>query len=135
MNRTLYLFIAAALALIAPTAVQAGKATPLDGKSFVGQLGEKGMEADTPDELIFSAGQFRSTDCDQYGFGTAAYTVQMQGDKVLFAAATASPEYGTIKWQGSIEGDYLDATFTWHKERWYWFDTEKEYWFKGKLKE
>jgi len=106
----------------------------LDGKSYVGQNGSKGMPAHHPDELIFANGQFHSTSCDPYGFGTGTYKTELSGGNVTFEAITQSPTHGQISWRGVVTGDTLDATMIWTKERWYW-DTRNEYWFKGKLKQ
>ena len=34
-----------------------------------------------------------------------------------------------------LEGDALEATYVWTKERWYWKDAHEEKWFKGSLKD
>jgi len=106
----------------------------LDGRSYVGQNGSKGMPADHPDELIFANGQLISTSCDPYGFGPGTYKTEISGGNVTFEAITQSPTHGQISWRGVVIGDTMDATMIWTKERWYW-DTRKEYWFKGKLKQ
>lgn len=109
------------------------QATLLDGKIFAGQFGKQGHKAEGTDKLIFTQGTFHSTDCDQYGFDVAAYTAHRDGDGITFAAEISSAEEGTIKWQGTAKGDVIEATFTWHKKRWYWTDINQEYWFKGTL--
>jgi hypothetical protein len=105
----------------------------LDGRTYAGQNGSKGMPADHPDEFIFTDGQFRSLSCDPYGFGTGDYRATVTDGIISFEAITKSPSHGQIAWHGIVTGDTLDATFVWTKERWYW-NTRKEYWFKGTLK-
>ena len=106
----------------------------LDGKTFVGQNGSKGKEADHPDEFVFAGGLFRSASCDDYGFGKGEYDASVKDGVIYFQAVTTSPSHGRIQWQGKVDGDQLEATFIWTKERWYW-DIRKEYWFKGRLKQ
>ena len=106
----------------------------LDGRTYVGQKGGKGMPADSPDEFIFTEGQFRSTSCDPYGFGPGAYKATADDGIITFEAVTQSPTHGQITWRGTVSGDKLDATFVWTMERWYG-DIRKEYWFKGRLKQ
>ncbi|MEH6627750.1 MAG: hypothetical protein V7739_14995 [Motiliproteus sp.] len=108
----------------------------LDGMSFVGKNGEKGRELD-PDEgeeIIFKNGLFRSVSCDPYNFGSSEYSTTVVENSIRFEAVTESPTHGKIAWQGAVVGDTAEVTFVWVKERWYW-DTRKEYWFRGVLKE
>ena len=107
----------------------------LDGKMFTGFNGEKGQELD-PDEaeeIVFDNGRFVSTTCNKYNFSDVAYSASKIGDSIHFQAVTLSPTYGKITWQGVVHGDQADVTFVWTKERWYW-NTHREYWFKGFLK-
>jgi hypothetical protein len=104
----------------------------LDGRTYAGQNGSKGMPADHDDTFIFANGTFHSTSCDPYGFGTGPYRATEADGVITFEAVTTSPTHGQITWHGTIRDDTLDATFVWTKERWYW-DIRKEYWFKGKL--
>ena len=108
----------------------------LDGMTFVGNNGEKGRELD-PDEheeITFQNGRFRSVSCESYKFSDSEYSTRVVGNAIHFEAVTTSPSHGKITWQGTVEGDTALITFVWTKERWYW-DTRREYWFKGKLKE
>ena len=107
----------------------------LDGKMFTGFNGEKDQELD-PDEaeeIVFDNGRFVSTTCNKYNFSDVAYSASKIGDSIHFQAVTLSPTYGKITWQGVVHGDQADVTFVWTKERWYW-NTHREYWFKGFLK-
>ncbi|MFQ5993258.1 MAG: hypothetical protein ACE5NA_12540 [Nitrospiraceae bacterium] len=106
----------------------------LDGKKFFGPGGAKGKKPHHNDELVFKDGTFRSVQCNKHGFGAAPYTTTIQGDVVHFQAETTSPTQGKIVWQGTMNGDTLEATFLWTKERWYW-TIRNEYWFKGTLQE
>lgn len=108
----------------------------LDGMAFVGNNGEKGHELD-PDEheeIVFENGRFSSISCEPYKFSDSEYSTTVVGNTIHFKAETTSPSHGKIVWQGTVEGDTALVTFVWTKERWYW-DTHREYWFKGKLKE
>ena len=105
----------------------------LDGRTYFGQNGSKGMAADHDDEFVFAGGMFRSTSCDEYGFASGRYQTTTSDGIILFNAVTESPTHGKMIWEGKIDGETLDATFVWTKQRWYW-NLRKEYWFKGKLK-
>ena len=107
----------------------------LDGKMFTGFNGEKGQELDPneAEEIVFDNGRFVSTTCNKYNFSDVAYSASKIGDSIHFQAVTLSPTHGKITWQGVVHGDQADVTFVWTKERWYW-NTHREYWFKGFLK-
>jgi len=111
------------------------KSNLLDGKSFVGKNGEVGQKlAEYEDEeIIFQEGLFTSASCEPYDFDSSPYNTKVVGDKIHFDAVTESPSHGRISWQGIIDGEDVDVTFVWTKERWYW-DTRREYWFRGELK-
>jgi len=108
----------------------------LDGKTFSGLNGEKGKDLDPEEheEIVFDNGRFVSTTCYQYNFADAPYIARRVGDSVHFESVTLSPTHGKIVWQGVVTGDKATMTFTWTKERWYW-DTHREYWFEGRLKQ
>ena len=107
----------------------------LDGKTFTGFNGEKGQELDPneEEEIVFDNGRFVSTTCNKYNFSDVAYFAEKAGDGIHFEAVTLSPTHGKIEWQGVVQGNQADVTFVWTKERWYW-NTHREYWFKGFLK-
>ena len=106
----------------------------LDGRKFVGPTGEKGKKVDHEDVLSFSDGMFTSSACFQYGFESGPYTATVQGDSIHFQAVTVSPTHGKMEWKGTLKGGTLNFDYTWTKERWLW-NTYREYWFKGSLKE
>jgi len=114
------------------SAIAAEGAHLLDGRSFIGKNGEMGQELAEyeNEEIIFQDGRFTSVSCEPYNFGSAPYTASADGEKIHFSAVTESPTHGKITWQGTVEGDQAEVTFVWTKERWYW-DTRREYWFRG----
>lgn len=81
----------------------------LDGKSYHGLFIEKGKSSGDPDTLIFANGRFRSTACDQYGYGDAAYSARSEGGTIHFQAETQSPRYGKLVWKGSVKGSQLSC--------------------------
>jgi hypothetical protein len=104
----------------------------LDGKKFVGPTGEKGKKVHHEDVLKFSDGKFTSSECFQYGFKGGPYTTAIEGDTIHFQAVTISPTHGKMAWRGTLQGDTLNVTYSWTKERWFW-TTYREYWFRGTL--
>ena len=105
---------------------------PLDGKRFIGPTGEKGEEAYGDEELTFNNGKLYSVDCARWGFGEGIVTTRPEGDGIHFSAETRSEDYGKIIWEGVVQGDRIDAVYTWRKEGWF-VETVREYWFKGSL--
>lgn len=69
------------------------------------------------DTLIFSKGKFRSTACDQYGFGDAHYTTLKKGDVTAFHAETKNHDGNKIVWNGSIIGDEASAVGHWSDKK------------------
>ena len=102
----------------------------LDGKTFAGDMGEKGKAKGDKDELVFKDGKFHSVACEQYGFGDAAYTATVNGGTTTFEAVTTSTKEGKMKWSGTVAGDKLDGTVTWYKAG----QAPIEYWFTTQLK-
>ena len=107
----------------------------LDGKAFVGKNGEKGraLDPDEDEEIVFQNGRFTSLSCEPYNFDSSEYSTKVIGDTIHFEAVTESPTHGKIAWKGVVNGENAEMTFVWTKERWYW-DTHREYWFKGTLR-
>lgn len=102
----------------------------LDGLKFKGETGEKGKGDHHEDTISFKNGQFRSLDCENWGFGPALYRVEKEGDSYHFYATLISPDRGKLVWEGTITDDKATATFRWLHERWYW-NIDRQYWFKG----
>ena len=86
------------------------QSSALDGRRFEGVFLQRGKTAGDADTLIFAGGRFRSSACDRYGFGDAAYRTVTQGDVIAFEAETESAKYGRLVWRGTVRGDKLDAT-------------------------
>jgi hypothetical protein len=107
------LLFAAALGACRPA--EAGRGL-LDGRTFVGEIGERGRSEGQPERISFRRGQLHSHACEAFGFEEGGYTAHQSGEEVSFAAETSSPEEGRIEWRGTIRGDVLEGTFTWHKE-------------------
>ena len=84
----------------------------LDGRNFDGIVLECGKTSGDADTLIFKGGRFRSTACDQYGYGDGPYTATRSGETVVFEAETESPQYGKLLWKGVVRGPRLDGTMT-----------------------
>lgn len=82
----------------------------LDGKSFSGEMGDKGKPADKQDTLVFQNGRFRSTACDRFGFGSAPYTAKTRGKTTTFKAETKNSKGATIQWSGKVTGHEAKAT-------------------------
>jgi hypothetical protein len=104
---------AAALAACRPA--EAGRGL-LDGRTFVGEMGEKGRSQGQPERISFRRGQIHSEACEPFGFEDGDYTAAQGGEEVSFTAETRSPGEGRIEWRGQVRGDVLEGTFTWHKE-------------------
>lgn len=103
----------------------------LDGKTFRGDYGPMGKAAEGTDDFIFKNGSFRSTACDQYGFGTGRYTASQAGNAIHFQATTTSPQEGSIQWNGDARGNALEGTFEWSPPN----KPVMQYWFKASLKQ
>ena len=84
--------------------------------------------------LIFDNGMFVSKGCEaRCGYTSAEYRIRAVGDQFEVISETLCLESdATILWQGTVNGDEIEGTFTWTNRRWYW-TFEKEFWFKGKL--
>lgn len=133
MLRKSWTLAVAALVLVvaANASMAAEKASgPLDGKTFVGETGEKGKDKGDIETFVFRNGQFDPLQCHPYGFGPAPYTASTSGDEVRFEAETVSAEEGKMLWKGTVRGNALQGTMVWTKEG----QAPIEYWFRGKQK-
>ncbi len=89
----------------------------LDGKSFQVKITEYGKGGQpTDDVLIFKDGTFFSTDCEQYGFGSAQYESVSKGGATLFEATAKSKTDGITEWEGKVQGDSITGNFMWSKK-------------------
>lgn len=104
---------AAALAACRPA--EAGRGL-LDGRTFVGEIGEKGRSRGERERIAFRQGRLHSEACEPFGFEDGDYTASASGEEVSFQAETLSPAEGRIVWQGRVRGDALEGTFTWYKD-------------------
>jgi hypothetical protein len=127
------LCIWAAFVLAAPLAAAQGA---LDGKKFIGDIGEAGKPADEKGAVFtFADGKFNSSVCDKYGFQKGSYTTTKDGDALRFEAKTVSTEHGTNNWRGTIKGDHLEGVLVWQKKPSFFNKNPQpvEKWFKAKL--
>jgi hypothetical protein len=107
--------------------------SPLDGKTFVAQSGEKGKQESNKDIIVFHNGIFLSEGCSPFGFKDAPYQATVDGAAIRFHTETHSPTHGTMVWDGTVKDNAIEATSVWTRERWYW-NIKREYWYKGQLK-
>jgi len=89
---------------------------PLDGKTFQGEIKDKGKAHGDKDTFIFADGKFRSTACDAYGYDSGSYAAVQSGDAWTFTAETHSAKWGTMAWKGSVKGDAVEGTATRSKD-------------------
>lgn len=108
-------------------------ATPLllDGRVYVGEIGEHGMVAFASEELMFDNGKFRSSHADKYQFGQSNYSAENRNNAIAFSAETLSPSDGRMRWKGNVSNGHLEATIEWHDKG---GKLIKNYWVKATLK-
>lgn len=104
----------------------------LDGRRFVGTLKAKGDSPPDNDAYMFKDGKFVSEGCLKWGFSPARYWLRRDDDGLHFLAELSSPEHGTMRYEGVVDGKVIKGTAYWKKARWYW-TLEREYSFQGKL--
>ena len=132
-RRLAAVLLAALLCGPAPPGALAGTAGAgrlLDGAVFDGPTGAEGRKADHIDHVVFADGRFLSVGCARWGFGAADYRAWHEGDVIRFSAVTVSPTHGRLAWKGVVQGDRIEATFVWTKDRILW-TTRRAYWFRG----
>lgn len=125
------------LALIAGPGTAPAQTNPLDGKTYVGEAGEKGKPADEKDDVIsFANGQFHSSACDKWGFGKGSYSAAANGEATAFEAETRSEKHGRLVWKGIARGDALEGTFIHYRKSSFFRPNPDpiEHWFKATLK-
>jgi hypothetical protein len=126
-------FVALALMLAAQIAAAQGA---LDGKKYLGDIGDKGKAAeDTSVVFTFADGKFQSSVCEKYGFEKGAYTTAKEGDAVRFEATALSPEYGRNQWRGTVKGNEVEGVLVWQRKPSFFRPNPEpvERWFKAKL--
>lgn len=101
----------------------------VDGKTYSGEVGQKGDKKGDADDFEFKDGTFHSTACDQYGYTAAPYTATKGKDNITFKSTTKNDSGDTIAWNGTIKGDHVsgNAIRTSGKETY-------SMWFEGKIK-
>ncbi|MBI2266591.1 MAG: hypothetical protein HYU64_15750 [Armatimonadetes bacterium] len=117
--------------VLSSLAIGATQSKLLDGKTYVGQMGEKGKGAEFQETLVFKEGTFRSKACDPLGFTAGPYGTTTQDGETRFTAVCSSPREGRIFWKGTVKGDLVEATSTWRKPG--QEDRPIVYWVKAKL--
>ena len=96
-----------AVCMLLAQSAQAADSRVLDGKSFAGTVTMQGEAKGDPDTFEFKNGQFHSTACDQYGYGTGAYSTQTKNGVTTFDATTKNDKAAPMRWQASIQGPAL----------------------------
>ena len=97
----------------------------LDGKSFQGQVGDKGKDHGDADTFLFKDGNFRSTACDK-----SASARPPTRATHAFRGHHAQHQGATMVWKGTVNGNSVEGTVV----RTQGSGTPKELWFKGSLK-
>jgi hypothetical protein len=82
----------------------------LDGKYFVGQIGQEGKTTGKQEAIAFRHGTFHSSAYDSNGFASAPYTATEDGGVIKFNVTCTSPKNGKMEWSGTVKGEELDAT-------------------------
>ena len=110
MRRVMVQWAAVAAGVGLSALTSRAQSSALDGRRFEGVFLQRGKTSGDADTLTFAGGRFRSSACDRYGFGDAAYRAMAQGDAIVFEAETESAKYGKLVWRGTVRGGKLDAT-------------------------
>lgn len=105
-------------------------APTLDGMTFVTDFHEAGSDEISSDTLLFADGTCHSTMCDEFGFSKGNYTVETDGEDLIFTATTTSEVDGKMVWTGRVSGDDIDGDVIWTKEG----QGDITYLFKGSTK-
>lgn len=128
MKQLITVFVIAFGVLIGNTAF-ANQPAALDGKTFTGEVGDKGKAGD-PDKFIFTNGKFHSTACDQYGYTDAPYTAISKDGKTTFTSITKNKDGDTITWNGTVTKNSIDGAAVRVSKG----NPPSDMWFKGTLK-
>jgi hypothetical protein len=108
---------------------EAGTKGALDGRTYLGTLGVKGLQTGGEEKISFKNGALYSSACTNIGFKRIAYKTRKKGDVITFTAKGVSKTEGKFKWQGTIQGDDLNASTLWKKPG----EPPSESWVKAKL--
>jgi hypothetical protein len=88
----------------------------LDGKTFVGEMVEKGEQGKTYQETItFKAGKFHSLACDPMGFDMGTYKATKNKDGIVFTVKTTNKTQmpsAILEWNGTVVNDKATSTST-----------------------
>jgi len=106
-------------------------AAGLEGIQFVGPFGAEGEANPEQDTFTFKDGKFSTGSCLKWGFAPAPYWMRRDASGIRFLAELASPEHGTMRYEGVFDGKELTVVGYWKKERWYW-TIERTYRGKGR---
>jgi len=101
----------------------------LDGRTFVGETGEKGKTKGDKENFVFANGMFDPLACHKYGFSNTAYTSKAEGGAVTFVADHSNKKGDRMRWEGTVKGERLEGVMTY----WQGKKTPQEYWFRGAL--
>lgn len=100
----LFLFAISGIGFMGPELVQAAD---LDNSAW--RISEKGKK-DTED-LIFVDGNFTSSGCIPYGFGTTAYTSFKEGDAIRWTTTQMNKNNEKMVWNGSAKGKEISGAY------------------------
>ena len=117
-RRATVLGLAAGLA--APALARVPAAGGLDGADFEGVLAPADGGQGIPDSLHFREGYYWSRGCIACSFAPGIYWTRKVGKATAFTGVLKSPERGSFKYEGLVEGDQIDVTLYWERARWYW---------------
>jgi len=101
----------------------------LDGKTFVGETGEKGKAKGDKEQFIFADNKYDPLACHKYGFSGTPYTAEGRGDSITFVAEHSNQKEDRMRWEGTARGDMLEGVMMY----WQGKKAPREYWFRGTL--
>lgn len=107
----------------------AGGTGDLDGRTFEVTAGVDGESEGYADTLVYSAGEFRSVVCDDYGFASSEYRTEKKNGVTTFTSKSKSKTEGVAEWRGTVKGGAIEGSFVWIKD-----GKKTTYWFKGSRK-
>jgi hypothetical protein len=102
----------------------------LDGQTYTVKVWVEGDTKTNPDNLSFKNGKFFSTDCEQWGFKSAAYKATKHPGHIDFEVKATSAKEGTVHWKGKVDNKGIKGSFLWTKKG----QKDMTYLFEGKRK-